>query len=127
MNINPFVGREKELKELESVFDEVLNYNGTFVLMRGDGEEKEVGPFVITYPVFSPNNVSIYRLFPHPVQNEFYLVVGSPREESAEINFYNATGRLIERLWSGKLHKGYNRLSFDVCEYNLKMGSTSSV
>ncbi|MCK4235341.1 AAA family ATPase, partial [candidate division WOR-3 bacterium] len=49
MNINPFVGREKELKELESVFDEVLNYNGTFVLIRGEvgvGKTRLVEEFI---------------------------------------------------------------------------------
>ncbi len=107
---------------LDVEVEENVKYSYWFTAHFNDGDEKEVGPFVITYPVFSPNNVSIYRIFPHPVQNEFYLVVGSPQQESAEINLYNATGRLIERLWSGELHKGYNRLSFDVCEHNFKIG-----
>jgi len=35
-NLTPFVGREKELKELKRHFDEALNYNGSFVLIGGE-------------------------------------------------------------------------------------------
>ncbi len=78
-----------------------------------DGNEKEVGPFVITFPFFSPHKIFICSLFPHPVRNKFNLVIGSSKSASAEISIYNLSGRLISRLWTGELHRGYNQFMFD--------------
>jgi hypothetical protein len=79
-----------------------------------DGEEKEVGPFVITYPQYTPVGLSIYGLFPRPVRRQFYLVIGSSEELPARVVLHDVSGRYVSDLWSGKLHRGYNRIRIDI-------------
>jgi hypothetical protein len=75
-----------------------------------DGDEKEVGPFVITYPRFSPVSLLLHTPFPQPLRNECYLVISSPEATHATLVLRDVSGRLISQLWTGTLHRGHNRL-----------------
>ncbi len=96
---------------LDMDVEERMTYRYWITATFDDGEEMEVGPFVIVYPGFSPIGLLLHAPFPLPLRNDCYVVISSNAEMQAELVLSDASGRFVSRLWAGMLRKGYNRLN----------------
>lgn len=99
---------------LDMEVEENITYAYWITARFDDGGEKEVGPFIITYPGYSPIGLQLHTPFPHPVRDQCSLVISSAEETWAQLVLTDVTGRVICRLWSGMLRRGHNRLHIDI-------------
>jgi YVTN family beta-propeller protein len=98
---------------LDCEVEEGQEYRYWVTALYENGTKKQVGPFIATFTNSIPQGITVRKIFPQPIQNEWSVEISISEETNATVSLFDVSGSHWRDLWNGRLKRGKNRLTLD--------------